>query len=109
LGEGQMLIWVRLAVAVGGALSVYLGYKFFCDLPFRRAKTVRAILLINLSFGALLATFGAGLLIADFRGMQRDAYRPQDSQVIRRKSPAREGSFTQPTADRYKNAPAGLI
>ncbi len=107
--EGLMRDWVRLTMAIGGALSIYIGYKFFCDLPFRKAKTLRGVLLVNLISGALLAVFGTGLLIADFRGIRRDANQARDSRLIRRKGPARQGSFTPPPPARYKSVPAGVV
>jgi hypothetical protein len=42
-----------------GALSLFLGYRLFCD--------VRSRTLTSVASGALLALFGMGILIADIR------------------------------------------
>jgi hypothetical protein len=57
---------MRVAIALTGALSLFLGYRLFCD-----QRTARGALLTNLLSGALLAIFGLGILIADFRGVPR--------------------------------------
>ena len=104
--------WMRLAIAVGGALSIYLGYRLFCDIPFRQARTLRTVFLVNLIAGAALAILGVGMLIADVRAIQSEAYKtPEtpDSRAARVKRPAREGSFTIPKGHRYKNVPGGLV
>ena len=44
-----------------GALSLFLGYRLFCDIHSRT--------LTSLASGALLALFGMGILIADIRSL----------------------------------------
>lgn len=56
----------RLAIACTGAMSLFLGYMLFCD-----QRTAKGALVANLLSGALLAIFGLGILIADFRGLPR--------------------------------------
>ncbi len=58
--------WLRILMVAVGALSIFLGYRLFCDVSGRRSG-----MLTSLTSGALLALFGVGLLIVDFRGMAR--------------------------------------
>lgn len=50
-----------LVMAGAGVLSVYLGYRLFCDSAYERHR-VR-----HLVSGAMLALLGLGILIADLR------------------------------------------
>jgi hypothetical protein len=59
--------FAQTGIAVLGALSIYLGYRLFCDLAGQRARL--PVLLTNLVSGALLALFGLGILIAGVRGI----------------------------------------
>jgi hypothetical protein len=52
---------IQIAIALLGALSVFLGYRLFCDSPARFLS------------GALLTLFGAGILSADLIGMRSHA------------------------------------
>jgi hypothetical protein len=92
---------VRLAIATGGLLSIYLGYKLFCDVPFRKGRTFRTIFLLNLVSGAALAIFGIGVLTADLRGIHTS-----NSPGLRHQKSAEEGSFTGPKVDRSQTAAA---
>ncbi len=90
----QIGSWVRLTIAAGGLLSIYFGYKLFCDVPFRMGRTFRTIFVLNLVSGAGLALFGVGVLTADLRGIRTNA-----PAVPQRKS-AEEGSFIAPRVHR---------
>jgi len=57
---------VRGIAALIGILSVYLGYRLFCSLAGQSPS--RSILFTNMASGALLASFGIGLLVSDLRG-----------------------------------------
>ena len=59
-------MWLRFAPIVVAALSIFLGYRLFCDVSGRRSGT-----LTTLASGALLALFGMGILVADFRGISK--------------------------------------
>ena len=61
-------MWLTIAPIFVGALSIFLGYRLFCDVSGRRSGVFT-----SLASGALLALFGMGLLIADFRGIARPA------------------------------------
>lgn len=74
--------WIGLAEAVIGSLSLYLGYKLFCDR--------RPVLVTNLVAGALLAIFGVGILIADVRAIRSPH---SDSNPARRHNSTEEGSY----------------
>jgi hypothetical protein len=52
---------LQIAIALLGALSVFLGYRLFCESPVRFLS------------GALLTLFGAGILSADLISLRRDA------------------------------------
>jgi hypothetical protein len=60
---------VDILMAVAGTLSIYLGYRLFCDSAYQRSR-VR-----HLVSGALLAMFGLGILIADVRSVRTAANR----------------------------------
>jgi hypothetical protein len=49
---------LQIAIALLGALSVFLGYRLFCESPARFLS------------GALLTLFGAAILSADLVGMR---------------------------------------
>ncbi|HVW84530.1 MAG TPA: hypothetical protein VHB50_07605, partial [Bryobacteraceae bacterium] len=56
----------RVVIAAAGCLSIYLGYRLFCDASFRMR---RSLVFANVVCGGALALFGMGLLVADLRGM----------------------------------------
>ena len=72
-------------MAVAGALSVYLGYRLFCDSAYQKSR-VR-----HLVSGALLAVFGLGILIADVRSVRTATQRshPLPSNLLRYSKPSR--------------------
>jgi hypothetical protein len=74
-----------LLMAVAGALSIYLGYRLFCDSAYQKSR-VR-----HLVSGALLAVFGLGILIADVRGLRAASHRaqPVPSNLLRYSTPSR--------------------
>jgi hypothetical protein len=93
---------VRAAFAVIGVISVYLGYRLFCDISYpeisySRTSARRSTVRRNLAAGALLAIFGLGMLVADARGMRNAAHRAHPA--WQRKS-TEEGSFGVPKFNR---------
>ena len=61
---------LQIAVAILGALSIFLGYRLFCDnAPFARFAPNTARLLS----GALLALFGVAIISAGFVGLRSHA------------------------------------
>jgi hypothetical protein len=64
---------MNILLAFAGALSVYLGYRLFCDSAYQRSR-VR-----HLVSGALLAMFGLGILIAEVRGVRMAAREPRSA------------------------------
>jgi hypothetical protein len=76
---------VDILMAVAGALSIYLGYRLFCDSAYQRSR-VR-----HLVSGALLAMFGLGILIADVRSVRTAANRshPVPGNLLRYSRPSR--------------------
>ena len=94
--------WVRAAIDIAGALSIYLGYRLFCDVS---SQKTRSTLLTNLASGALLALFGLGILVADARGIG-NAPAPTPT---RQKSPTREGSFESPRLGSHAPPPEHLV
>ena len=81
---------IRLAAAVIGTLSIYLGYRLFCDR--------RPVLLTNLASGALLALFGLGILLADVRAMRPPG--PDFHPAWENRKSTEDGSFEAPRLNR---------
>jgi hypothetical protein len=64
----------KLLIAAIGALSIYLGYRLFCDVPVRGTGTVgigRMRVPTPLAAGALLALVGLGLVATEARSFVR--------------------------------------
>jgi hypothetical protein len=89
-------------MAVAGALSIYLGYRLFCDCAYQKSR-VR-----HLVSGALLAIFGLGILIADIHALREAAHH---SRSAWQKKATEEGSFEPPKLNKSRNTPQtpGLI
>jgi len=92
--------WMRLGIAAVGCISIYLGYKLFCD------GTQEGKRLTTFVAGALLAIFGLGIVLAEFREIGsggREAHHR-----MQRSRSTEEGSFSTParhltirSADRF--------
>jgi hypothetical protein len=80
---------MKFALAVAAIFSIYLGYRLFCGLPFRKT---RAMLIVNGVSGAALAVFGMAILGADAWGIQK--HPATDSRQIHKVNPAEKGSFS---------------
>lgn len=81
---------VRAAAGVVGVLSVYCGYRLFCEIPSARNRAMNVIHGLS---GALLALFGVALLIANVHSVTRHAT-PRSRATIQHTRPAEAGSFT---------------
>ena len=90
---------VRVAIAIGGALGIFCGYKLFCSTPFGRNRGVRVIHGVS---GAILALFGMAVLMLDVRGSANGPTAPSHH-TIRQASPAEAGSFVTPGIIRHKS------
>ena len=89
-----------ILMAVVGALSIYLGYRLFCDSAYRKNR------LRHLVSGALLAVLGVGVLIADVRSVRTAR---TDSQVAsHRAKSTKEGSFATPKINKRTSVPERL-
>jgi hypothetical protein len=88
----------RVAIAAAGALSIFCGYKLFCEIPFGRNRTV---LIINGVSGAVLALFGMAILVGDVRSLSNNPG-AQSHQTAHHTKPAEAGSFTVPGIDHRK-------
>ena len=84
---------MNILMAVAGILSIYLGYRLFCDSAYQRNR------FRHLVSGALLAVFGLGILIADVRTARPD---PQAARYKRKST--KEGSFERPAVHRRGSA-----
>jgi hypothetical protein len=75
---------VDMLMAFAGALSIYLGYRLFCDSAYQKSR-VR-----HLVSGALLAIFGLAILIADVRSVRTSAHRshPVPGNLLRYSMPS---------------------
>jgi hypothetical protein len=77
--------WARIAIGASGFVSIYLGYRLFCE-------TRRVTLLRGLS-GALLALYGMAILGGDVWNWRAgSAHAPE----VRQTTPADAGSVTTP-------------
>jgi hypothetical protein len=95
--------WMRVAAAVTGAFSIFLGYRLFCDSSLHKS---RSGLFTNLASGALLALFGLGILLADVRVFQTGATVSHPSW---QKKSTSEGVFGTPSLKRRAIAPTRLV
>jgi hypothetical protein len=80
-------------MAVAGTLSVYLGYRLFCDCAYQESR------MRHLVSGALLAVFGLGILIADVQSLRAGA---NHSHSAWQKKATEEGSFEPPRLDKSR-------
>ena len=87
---------MNILMAVAGILSIYLGYRLFCDSAYQRSR-VR-----HLVSGALLAVFGLGILIADLHDLRAARHDPQAARYKRKST--KEGSFERPAVHRRASA-----
>jgi hypothetical protein len=87
---------VEILTAVAGALSIYLGYRLFCDCAYQKSR------MRHLVSGALLAVFGLGILIADLHAVRAAAHR---SHSAWQKKATEEGSFEPPKLNKNRNSP----
>ena len=83
---------MNIIMAVIGALSIYLGYRLFCDSAYQRSR------FRHLASGALLAVLGLGILIADVRGISATSH--GSAPALQKKSTA-EGSFQTPKVGKH--------
>ncbi len=83
---------MEILMAIAGALSIYLGYRLFCDSAYAQSR-VR-----HLVSGALLAVFGLGILIADVRGIRTG--RPDSHAAWHKAKSTKEGSFETPKSNK---------
>ena len=83
---------MNILMAVAGALSIYLGYRLFCDSAYQRSRGR------HLVSGALLAVFGLGILIADVRSIR--AERSGSPSARQKTRSTKEGSFETPKVNK---------
>jgi len=91
---------VEILMAVAGALSIYLGYRLFCDSAYEQSR------IRHLVSGALLAVFGLGILIADVRSIR--TARPDSHAASHKTKSTKEGSFETPKLDKHSRIPEQL-
>ena len=90
--------WLRLAMMAIGGVSLYIGYRLFCDAPQVSEERVRGVVLRNFVAGALLAVFGLGVLFTEaraFAAQSREAHHGWN-----RNRPAEQGSYQTPRLHR---------
>lgn len=95
MDAAQIRELTRVVIGIGGFISIYCGYKLFCEIPFGRTRTIS---IINGLSGAVLALFGMALLVGDVHSISVSPT-VQTRQAIRRAKPAEAGSFTVPEAE----------
>jgi len=86
-------LWVRAGIALIGAVSIYLGYKLFCDVPQENRR------LTNFVAGALLAVLGLGIVLTEIRAMGATE---QAHRRLHRSRSTEVGSYDQPVLHRTK-------
>ena len=96
---------MRVGIAVGGAVSIYLGYKLFCDVSLRSRNHHRKRTVSGMS-GALLTVFGMAALAADVHGISIVPNNHPAS--LRQLNPAKRGSFASPGMS-HRKRPADCI
>jgi hypothetical protein len=84
---------VEILMAAAGALSIYLGYRLFCDCAYQQSRGR------HLVSGALLAVFGLGILIADVESLRSAAHH---SHSAWQKKATEEGSFEPPNLNKNR-------
>jgi hypothetical protein len=62
--------WVKMVEVAVGLVSIYLGYRLFCEIPFERSRIMRRRVMTNVASGALLALFGVASLVAAASGSE---------------------------------------
>ena len=87
----QSTEWLRAFIALIGMLSLYMGYRLFCDVSEARRK--RSVLATHVISGVLLALFGVGILVADARGFTKQS---PAVRALWQNKPARHGSLEAP-------------
>lgn len=90
-----------LIMAVAGALSIYLGYKLFCDIAHPKNR------IRHLVSGALLAVFGLGILTSEVRNIRTAS--AWSHTTLRKKRPTEEGSFENPRVNKSRKVAVHLI
>ena len=90
---------LKLAMMVIGAVSLYVGYRLFCDSPQVSEARVRAVVTRNFVAGALLAVFGLGILYNEARALAVQSHHPA-RRVWNRTKPTEQGSFETPRVHR---------
>ena len=90
-----------ILMASVGALSIYLGYRLFCDSAYHKSR------IRHLASGALLAVFGLAILIADVRSLRTARL---DSHAAWHKGKStKEGSFDTPKFNKRTSVPERLV
>ena len=86
--------WLRLLMMAIGGMSLYVGYRLFCDAPLVAPKSTRASVLRNFVAGALLAVLGLGILFVEARGLSARSHETHGG--WNRNKSAEQGSYETP-------------
>jgi hypothetical protein len=89
--------WLKLAMMAIGGVSLYMGYRLFCDAP-QVSEERRSIVLRNFVAGALLALLGLGILFHEARAFAAQSH--EAHRGFNRTRPTEEGSFETPRLHR---------
>lgn len=84
-------LWVRAGIVLIGAVSVYVGYQLFCNVPQENRR------LTNIVAGALLAVLGLGIMVMEIRAMGANE---QAHRRLHRSRSTEVGSYDQPVLHR---------
>ena len=101
---------MNILMAAAGALSIYLGYRLFCDSADHGSHGSRRSGFRHLISGGLLAVFGLGILIADVRSLREAT---PDSRAalhdLQKRKSTKEGSFDTPKVHRRTGGSERLV
>lgn len=98
MDAAQIRELARVVIAAGGALSIYCGYKLFCEIPFGKNRAYSAV---NGVAGAILALFGMALLMGDVRSVSQAS---SATHSLHQTRPTEDGSFTAPHSGLHQTA-----
>jgi hypothetical protein len=86
--------WLKLAMMAIGGVSLYTGYRLFCDAPQASEERIRGVVLRNFVAGALLAVLGLGILFHSARALAAQSH--EAHQGWNKTKPTERGSFETP-------------
>ena len=91
---------LKIAMMAIGGISLYIGYRLFCDTPRVSQARAHSVVLRNFVAGALLAVVGLGILFTAARSLA--AQNHEAHRRWNRPKPAQQGSYETPRLHRER-------